>query len=130
MRSAATFGSTAGPTRWSAWMPAGFVFEDESVQLWTPLAFTEEQRADTSRHSNSWQMLARLRPGVSLAQARARLDQLAAAELERFPEFRQVLVDAGYRPVAVPLQEALVRDIRGTLYLLWAGCWRCCSSAW
>ena len=102
-------------------MPAGFVFEDESVQLWTPLAFTEEQRADTSRHSNSWQMLARLRPGVSLAQARARLDQLAAAELERFPEFRQVLVDAGYRPVAVPLQEALVRDIRGTLYLLWGG---------
>ena len=102
-------------------MPAGFVFEDESVQLWTPLAFTEEQRADTARHSNSWQMLGRLRPGVSLAQARARLDQLAAAELDRFPEFRQVLVDAGYRPVAVPLQEALVRDIRGTLYLLWGG---------
>ena len=102
-------------------MPAGFVFEDEEVQLWTPLAFTEEQRADTARHSNSWQMLARLRPGVSLAQARARLDQLAAAELERFPEFRQVLVDAGYRPVAVPLQEVLVRDVRGTLYLLWGG---------
>ena len=102
-------------------MPAGFVFEDESVQLWTPLAFTEEQLADTARHSNSWQMLGRLRPGVSLAQARARLEQLAAAELERFPEFRQVLVDAGYRPVAVPLQEALVRDIRGTLYLLWGG---------
>ena len=102
-------------------MPAGFVFEDESVQLWTPLAFTEEQRADTARHSNSWQMLGRLHPGISLAQARARLDQLAAAELDRFPEFRQVLVDAGYRPVAVPLQEALVRDIRGTLYLLWGG---------
>ena len=102
-------------------MPAGFAFEDEAVQLWTPLAFTEEQRADTSRHSNSWQMLGRLRPGATLAQARARLEQLAAAELERFPEFRQVLIDAGYRPVAVPLQEALVRDIRGTLYLLWGG---------
>ena len=102
-------------------MPADFAFEDADVQLWTPLAFTEEQRSDNARHRNSWQMLGRLKPDVTSAHAQARLDQLTAAEGDRFPDFRQLLIDAGFRTVTFPLQDVLVRDIRGTLYLLWGG---------
>ena len=59
-------------------MPADFPLEDADVQLWAPLAFTEEQRSDNARHSNSWQMMGRLSSGVTPAQAQARLDQLTA----------------------------------------------------
>lgn len=102
-------------------MPADFAFEDADVQLWAPLAFTEEQRSVNARHSNSWQMLGRLRSGVTLPQAQARLDQLTASEFDRFPDFRQILTDAGFRTLTFPLQDVLVRDIRPTLYLLWGG---------
>jgi len=34
-------------------MPKGFYFLNPEVMLWTPLAFTPEQKADSSRHNNS-----------------------------------------------------------------------------
>ena len=37
------------------------------------------------------------------------------------PQFRQILTDAHFRTVAVVLQDDLVRDIKGALYLLWGG---------
>ena len=50
-------------------MPASFFFLDPGVQLWTPQAFTDEQRQEY--HSNSWSMIARLAPGATIAQAQA-----------------------------------------------------------
>ena len=105
-------------------MPAEFVLEGgDDVQLWVPLAFTDQQKSGDplQRHSNSWQMLGRLAPGASLAQARARLAQVRQAEIEREPRFRQLLIDTRFDIVVTPLQEELVRTIRGTLYLLWGG---------
>ena len=102
-------------------MPPDFVFTDPDVQLWVPMTFTDQQRSDEARHSNSSMMLGRLRPGATLAQARARLEQMTAAEIEREPRFRQLLIDARFRTDALPLQESMVRGIRGTLYLLWGG---------
>ena len=102
-------------------MPPDFVFTDPDVQLWVPMTFTDQQRSDEARHSNSSMMLGRLRPGATLAQARARLKQMTAAEIEREPRFRQLLIDARFRTDALPLQESMVRGIRGTLYLLWGG---------
>ncbi len=53
-------------------MPQGFEFTDGDVQLWVPLAFTEQQKSDDARHSNSWAMLGRLNPGATLARRRRR----------------------------------------------------------
>ncbi|MEZ5364992.1 MAG: FtsX-like permease family protein [Bryobacterales bacterium] len=41
--------------------------------------------------------------------------------LDRYPHLRQVLIDAGFHTKVLPLQELLVRDVRGILYLLWGG---------
>lgn len=101
-------------------MPASFVVENPDVQLWIPLAFTEEQRSFEARHSNSWQMLGRLRAGATLAGAQAGLDRLVAAEGERFPEYRQILEDAGFQTVARPYRDAIVHEARASLYFLWA----------
>src|SRR5262245_51842698 len=50
-------------------MPATFIFEDDEVMLWRPLAFTAQQKSDDERHSNSWTSIGRLKPDASLQQA-------------------------------------------------------------
>jgi predicted permease len=100
-------------------MPADFVFIDSKVQAWVPLTLTEQQK--TQRYSNHWAYLGRLRPGATVAQAQSQVDALNAANLQRFPETRQVLSTTGFHSVAIRLQDDLVRDVRTTLRLLWGG---------
>jgi len=102
-------------------MPDAFRFVDPKVRIWTPLAFTPEQLSDNARHSNNWGSIGRLKPGATIAQVQAQVDAVNAAAMERFPSFKQVLINAGFHTVVVPLQDDLVRDVKGTLYLLWGG---------
>jgi predicted permease len=102
-------------------MPAGFRFWSADIVAWIPAAFSAQEKSDASRHSNNYQMVARLKPGVGFDLAQQRIDALAARNLERVPAVRQILVDAGFRTFVLPLREYLVRDVRGTLYLLWGG---------
>ena len=102
-------------------LPRGFSFLDPEVRIWTPLAFTAEQKSDDSRHSNNWSYIGRLKPGATLEQARQQIDALNKRNLDRFPNFKEILINAGFHTVVVPLQAHLVRDVRSTLYLLWGG---------
>jgi predicted permease len=102
-------------------LPRDFQFVDPEASFWLPLAFTPEDRADDRRHSNSYGMVARLAPGATVDQAQGQLDALNRANLERFPAMKQVLLDAGFTTLVQPLRQRLVRDVRGTLYLLWGG---------
>jgi predicted permease len=100
-------------------LPEGFYFLDPEVRLWLPLAFSVEERSDDSRHSNNWSMVGRLKPGATVVQAQQQLDALNARNMERFPQFREILSNAGFHTVATSLEDDLVRSARGTLYLLW-----------
>ncbi len=102
-------------------MPSDFKLITAEVRLWTPLAFTAEQRLDDRRHDNSWESIGRLAPGATIAQARAQVDAINAAQLEKLPALKPLLVNAGFHTVVVPLQDDLVRNVKGTLYLLWGG---------
>ena len=102
-------------------LPRGFSFLDPDVRFWMPLAFTAEQKSDQARHSNNWSYLARLKPGATIEQARQQIDALNARNLDRFPELKQILINAGFHTVVVSFQAYLVRELRGTLYLLWGG---------
>src|SRR5262245_22262436 len=102
-------------------MPKDFLFFDPEVRLWTILAFTAEVKSDAQRHSNNWYNVGRLKRGATLVQAQQQVDALNAANLDRFPQYKQLLINAGFHTSVEPLQEVLVRDIRGTLYLLWGG---------
>jgi predicted permease len=101
-------------------LPATFVFLDADTQIWIPTRFGPQERADDRRHSNSYQMVARLRPGATVAQAQQQIDAINAAQIARSP-IRQLLVDVGYATRVMPFHDRLVRDVRQTLYLLWAG---------
>ena len=66
-------------------------------------------------------MIARLLPGATREQAQAQVDALNAGNLERAPEMKTVLINAGFHTRVVGLKEEVVRDIGGTLFLLWGG---------
>ena len=102
-------------------LPRGFSFLDPEVRIWTPVAFSAEDKSDESRHSNNWSYIARLKPGATVEQARQQIDALNRRNLDRFPKLKEILINAGFHTVVVPLQAHLVREIRNTLFLLWGG---------
>jgi predicted permease len=100
-------------------MPPGFTFIDQDVRLWMPLAFTAEQK--TVHHSNNWYHIGRLKPGATPQQAQAQVNALNSENLERFPEFKELLINAGFNTKVKPLQDMLTAGVKRTLYLLWGG---------
>ena len=97
----------------------GHAAADRGVQFWIPLAFTPEQKTDRARARYGYFQIGRLRPGATVEQAQAQLDSLHADTVARFPQLRYA--ELGMYSVVTPLQEALTRPLRRTLYLLWAG---------
>ena len=65
-------------------MPGGFDFPRRDTDVWLPLSFAPDDLAD--RSNVYLQAIARLRPGVSLAEARAELNVIAAGLARAFPE--------------------------------------------
>ena len=102
-------------------LPPGFRFLSSEVRFWTPLSFSPEERSDEARHNNNWSMIARLKPGATLMHAQQQIDALNARNMERFPKFREILTNAGFRTFVKPLEQDLVAGVRDTLLLLWGG---------
>jgi putative ABC transport system permease protein len=92
-------------------MPAQFQFPNQDVELWVPIAFTSQQAG--SRGSHYLQVVARLKPGVSVPQAQAEMNTIAARLQQQYPEQN---TDLG--AVVVPLHEHVVGDIRPALLIL------------
>jgi putative ABC transport system permease protein len=69
-------------------MPPGFDEPfSESIDLWTPYVMSADERTRGQDHNNHLQVVARLKPGVTLAQARARMDQISAALASAYPDW-------------------------------------------
>src|SRR4029077_4255720 len=100
-------------------MPPNFNFIDPEVRLWIPLAFTPAEK--TVHHSNNWNHIGRLKPGATLQQAQTQGDALNNKNLERFPEMKELLINAAFHTTVKPLQDMLTAGVKGTLYLLWGG---------
>lgn len=101
-------------------MPEAFAAPGSEARIWVPATFAPQQTTDDARHSNNYGMIARLKPGVTLAYAQQRIDGLNRQNLDRFPRFRQLLIDARFATVVRGLKDEMVRDVRPTLYLLQA----------
>jgi predicted permease len=100
-------------------MPANFDFIDPEARLWMPIAFTEQEKI--VHHSNNWYHIGRLKPGATVQQAQAQVDALNNENLERFPEFKEILINAGFHTIVERLQDMVTRGVKRTLYLLWGG---------
>src|SRR4051812_17882608 len=100
-------------------MPAGFSFPGKEARVWIPLAVSSEVKQ--RYHSNNWHQIGRLRRGATIGQAQAQLDAINAGNMYRFPQFRELLINAGFHSAVEPLKLMLVRQIGSSLYLLWGG---------
>jgi hypothetical protein len=56
-----------------------------------------------------------------MKQAQDQVNAINAANLERFPQYKSFLVNAGFYTRVDRLQDVLVRNVRDMLYLLWGG---------
>lgn len=102
-------------------LPKDFIFLDPDVQLFRPAAFTAREKSDESRHSNNWQMFGRLKDGATIAQAQSQVDAINAANLERFPQWREILKNARFSSEVVDFQRNLIGERKATLAMLWGG---------
>ncbi len=110
------------PTTVVGVLPPDFQFLSSEARLYFPLASRPEDRTPLQRHSggNSIQMIARLKPGISLAQAQEQIDA-QNARLEVDDPQGKMMADAGFRTLMVPFHADYVASIRPTLLLLQAG---------
>src|SRR5579862_678696 len=92
-------------------MPADFELTG-SADVFTPLGQISEVRMQ-NRGARRFRALGRLRPGVTLAQARAELALTGRQLAKQYPE-----TNAGTGMVAHPLRDEVVGDIGSTLWLL------------
>ncbi len=100
-------------------MPAGFNFVDPDTRYWVPLAFTAEQKSQY--HNNNWHDIGLLAPGATIRQVQSQVDALNAGNLDRFPQFKQLLINAGYYSNVQPLEAMVIRDVGSSLWLLEGG---------
>jgi putative ABC transport system permease protein len=100
-------------------MPKAFALIAPDVSLWTPLTLTPEEK--TTHYNDVWGYIARLKAGSSIERARAEIDAINHANLDRFPQFKRVIEDTGAYTVVEGLQDSLVKDVRPALRLMWGG---------
>lgn len=93
----------------------------QTSSLWVPIAFTHDELTDLGDNFD-WGVLARLKQGVTLAQARSDMSVVATRVLKTWDALGPSVASMGLTldaPVT-PLQEIVVRDVRTLLYLLLA----------
>jgi putative ABC transport system permease protein len=93
-------------------MPAGFVPGYVASEMWTPLLVTE---ANFNVTNTVIQSFARVRPGVSLAQLRAELDQAMQRVIAESPK-----THTGWSTMVLSLREAQFGQQRPALWMLLA----------
>jgi putative ABC transport system permease protein len=97
-------------------MGPGFEFPissdpDSRPQMWKPLAWTDQERA--VRDDHNYDVVARLKDGVSLKQAQAELDTISNQLAQQYPQD-----DKGWGAIVVPMRDDLVGDVRASLEIL------------
>jgi putative ABC transport system permease protein len=82
-----------------------------SDQVWVPIAFPPEEAAQRGNHF--LEVIARLKPGVTIEQAQAEMETIAARLARQYPDYN---VRTG--AVVTPLHEEVVGDIKPALLVL------------
>lgn len=101
-------------------LPAGFRFLSSKAQLFIPLSVDRDVLRIERLHNGGFEMIGRLKAGVSLAEARAQIDAHNAAMNRDFPYAKDV-ADAGFKTVVTSLHGEHVQSVRPVLLLLQGG---------
>jgi predicted permease len=97
-------------------MPAGFIGfapwdHGKEADVWTPV---NPESAKYAKRGDDWMMpVARLKPGVTLAQAQLEMDVIARGMEQAYPESNE-----GVREKVIPLYDTLYKNAKNKLYPL------------
>jgi putative ABC transport system permease protein len=93
-------------------MPPRFQFALREAEVWTPVQL--DPARNYREKSGRWmQAVARLKPSVSLPQARSEMNAIAARLSQQYPEFNK-----RWGVNLVPVEEQIVGDVRRPLLIL------------
>jgi putative ABC transport system permease protein len=92
-------------------MPADFTFPDYDAEFWLPARFDAKFRENRDQYF--LEAVARLKPGVTLEQARAQLNTVMDAIRRDFPQYTERA-----RGGVVPMKDLLVDNVRTRLLTL------------
>src|SRR5438067_3017085 len=103
-------------------LPPDFRFLSSEARLFLPIRSRPAERTQQQRHSNDGgtHMIARLKPGATMAEAQSQIDAHNSAVEEDNPQAK-MMAEAGFRSLVRPLHAEHVRSIRPTLWLMQAG---------
>ncbi|MBW8869187.1 MAG: ABC transporter permease, partial [Acidobacteriales bacterium] len=103
-------------------LPPEFRFLSSEARIFLPLTSRLDQRTPSQRHSGGGgtHMIARLKPGATIADAQSQIDAHNAA-VEKDNPRAAAMAEAGFRSPVIPLHADHVRAIRPTLWLLQGG---------
>ncbi len=91
-------------------MPPSFRFPD-FAQMWTPMAWTADERSVRGEHH--YVVIARLNPGIGVSAAQAEMNTISNRLQQLYPAD-----DKGWGAVVVPLHDDLVSDVRSAMLVL------------
>ena len=100
------------PTRVVGVMPAAFDFLDDDVDLWAPVATTVPW-ALAERGTNNFDAIGRLRPGVSMAAARAEMVAITTRLAAEYPK-----TNRGKIVEPMPMHDFVTGPVRPALLVL------------
>ena len=103
-------------------LPPGFRFLSSEARVFLPIKSGMEERGPKARHSGGGgtHMIARLKPGATIAEAQAQIDAHNDAVEKDNPEAK-MMAEAGFRSLVRPLHAEHVHSIRPTLLLMQLG---------
>lgn len=94
-------------------MGPDFAFPSRDYQIWTPLTFDPNELIN--RQNYSYLAVARLKPGVTIEQARAEIDVIAVQIAIEHPK-----ENTGIGALVAPMHDDTVATVRTPLYILLA----------
>jgi putative ABC transport system permease protein len=95
-------------------MPASFTWPAWAItnaSIWVPLAWDASERAVRSNHN--YQVIARLRPGMTVADAKADMDEISKRLARDYPK-----EDTDWGAMVLSLRDLVVGDVRQPLVIL------------
>ena len=98
-------------------MPAGFSYPDEA-EIWGPLAFSADDLSENSRGNHGFEVLGRMKPGLSLAQLQSDMDRVGKTMIEQHGSYPYQKY--GFGIILHPLLEETVGDVKPSLIVLMA----------
>jgi predicted permease len=101
-------------------LPRDFEIPWRDTALLLPFAFRPDQVSDDERGNEFSWMIARLRPGATVAQLDAQMDAIVAGLMTRVPSRASYMEASGFTGRALPLQAMQTQSVRTQLYIVQA----------